>query len=336
MCCKMWKPLPKELLLSKYEISPSGEIRNRCTKAILQGSVYEGCVRMKLMNDECVPKVYMLHRLVALTFVKREDKSIVQHVNGNGLDNRAKNLRWILPAEKCNRGNKGNQRPVRQLTENCEEIKIWPSATEASRCLKISPSSISNACRNRPKIAGGFLWEFVENNPCEDETWVEIEDGIFISDLGRVEYRSGAKTYGSKSNGYLYVRINGRKYGVHQLIAEYFVPNDDPDNKNVPNHIDGNKTNNRAGNLEWGTQQHNVRHAIRTGLQKTTRANPSICSSIGKYDQNGEMIATYPSLYSAAKAAGINKQKFRRLMTGKYASKFNYRYLNPIKTRQRI
>lgn len=65
------------------------------------------------------------------------------------------------------------------------------------------------------------------------------------------------KPFVSKS-GYLYVDLGQKcRRGVHQLVALNFC--DNPNKKNIINHIDGNKLNNVSSNLEWCTQKENIK-----------------------------------------------------------------------------
>lgn len=54
-------------------------------------------------------------------------------------------------------------------------------------------------------------------------------------------------------------------YFIHRMVAYTFCKKD-PD-RNLVNHIDGNKQNNYYKNLEWVTPAENTRHAILHGLQ---------------------------------------------------------------------
>lgn len=73
-----------------------------------------------------------------------------------------------------------------------------------------------------------------------------------------------------QGSGYLCVSLGDYSTHplVHRLVAETFIPNDDPDYKTEINHINGDKKDNRVGNLEWCSRSYNLRHAASTGLIK--------------------------------------------------------------------
>lgn len=75
------------------------------------------------------------------------------------------------------------------------------------------------------------------------------------------------------SRGYMTYNLslrNGRRHRrIHRMIAEYFIPN--PFGYETVNHIDGNKLNNHAENLEWCTLQQNLAHAYKNGLMNPGR-----------------------------------------------------------------
>lgn len=56
-----------------------------------------------------------------------------------------------------------------------------------------------------------------------------------------------------------------RKFLIHVLVAEAFLGMR-PEGFTV-NHRNGDKQDNRVGNLEWTTRSENQKHAYRTGLQ---------------------------------------------------------------------
>lgn len=108
----------------------------------------------------------------------------------------------------------------------------------------------------------------------ESWRWVVGYEGVYmISDHGRVMrvlQTRGTRTpkvlsQGIGTSGYKTVVLSvGRKAEtrmVHRMVAEAFIDNDDA--KEQVNHIDGDKTNNAAVNLEWCTRSENAIHAYR-------------------------------------------------------------------------
>lgn len=65
-----------------------------------------------------------------------------------------------------------------------------------------------------------------------------------------------------RANRYLQVKIGGKSYKVHRLIALAFHPN--PNNLPMVDHIDRNRQNNKPENLRWVTHKENIVNQSKT------------------------------------------------------------------------
>ena len=88
-------------------------------------------------------------------------------------------------------------------------------------------------------------------------TYFITRDGKVLSSRGdghcdRYELHEIAQYNGK---GYRRVRLRGKTFKVHRLVAEAFLPN--PNNLPYVLHIDGNRENNIYRNLEWSNRQSN-------------------------------------------------------------------------------
>lgn len=68
---------------------------------------------------------------------------------------------------------------------------------------------------------------------------------------------------------------------LHRLVAEVFIENLDPQHKIEVDHIDGDKSNNRADNLRWCTRAENMRYAQERLGTWTSQTQKVICLDTG-------------------------------------------------------
>lgn len=108
-------------------------------------------------------------------------------------------------------------------------------------------------------------------------------------------------------DGYLEVRMTEnnrrRKWKLHKLICEIFHGPRPGSNFQVC-HLDGNKLNNSAGNLKWGTAKENAADRSRHG--KTSRGythGRAISEAVKRSKMSDTLIAAAPEMYEAMENA---------------------------------
>lgn len=104
------------------------------------------------------------------------------------------------------------------------------------------------------------------------EKWkkiTEVNDLYSVSNYGNIKRHGKSGDFNLKGyadgNGYLTftARVNGKskRLMVHRLVAEYFLPK--VEEKQLVNHIDGDKMNAHVDNLEWINHRDNLIHGIK-------------------------------------------------------------------------
>ena len=72
-------------------------------------------------------------------------------------------------------------------------------------------------------------------------------------------------------SGYYRTMMDGKTVKVHRIVGENWLSN--PLNLPVINHINGNRTDNRAENLEWATIKYNAWYGIRNGSIRVPKSH---------------------------------------------------------------
>ena len=159
----------------------------------------------------------------------------------------------------------------------------------------------------------------------EKEIWKDIEgfEGMYqVSNMGNVKslnynHTGKEKILKGRDTGIGYLQLHlykdgkRKNYFVHQLVATAFCENQEEYTE--VNHINEDKSDNRADNLEWCSRQYNVEYSKAKaiiGINKISR-----------------LILEFPSLMEAERMTGIPHQNICACLKGKRNSAGNYYWM---------
>ena len=307
---EIWKIPPKELCISKYIISSLGRVKIIKTQKIMKTKsmninsehYYRISLQLDKNDQNKKQKTFYIHRLVAYTFLINNDNlPTVDHIDRNCSNNNVYNLRWASYKTQGINKKQKNKHLENRIIKVYKEDKFigdFSSINKISVHLSLPISSLFNAIKKGQHYKN-FMFK-CEIEKIKFEIWKEIKDSKFlISNMGRVKLKNGFNEkllYGTKTkNDYINISIDKKIHQLHRLVALHFCEN--PNNKLQVNHIDGDKTNNKAKNLEWVTQSENLLHMY--------KINKHLVKIIEKLDSDNNVIERFDSIAEAKRKTGL-------------------------------
>jgi hypothetical protein len=250
----------------KYEVSNLGNIRNIKSKKILKPKLQNGYLCISLSDGNNKIRRRSIHRLVGFAFTDNtHNKPIINHINGNKIDNNSDNLEWVTQKENIEHALENNminfyKCPITQMDLDNNIIRLFNSIKEIEDEFEYDRSLIIRVCKGKGKTAYGFKWAYtnnkedISNSDVIGKSFQEYNNYVITKD-GKI-YSKKTKKYLKpiiNKNGHCYVTFSkdGKKknFYIHVLVANLYITN--PHNYSIAIHKNGDKTNNKKENLEW-------------------------------------------------------------------------------------
>lgn len=149
---------------TSYFITEDGRCYNSNTKKFLKGQISKsGYVNYYLTLPNGEKKRCYAHLLVAYAYLKNpKNKSQINHIDGNKLNNSSDNLEWVTPKENQQHALNLELRKFDHVfcfNEDKILVAEYKNIAEASAATKISRSIIQQETSKEKKaLSGGFYW----------------------------------------------------------------------------------------------------------------------------------------------------------------------------------
>jgi hypothetical protein len=262
----------KEIDFSNYEISNYGKGKHKNRTNHLQiNENNKKSNTIQLYDINNKCYTIQIHLLVAHLFIPRNNNE--QIIINHKDDNLKNNCYKNLEWITTEQETENNKRKLEEINKKDNALENWLPANGFSNYI------ISDLGRIRSIVTNNIL------KPTIDNSYYRV---YIASDIG----------------------IN-KSARVHRLVAKAFKNNDDPTNKIIVDHIDNNKLNNRAINLQWVTYKENSENYCNN--YKEPYHKPIL-----QYDKNMNLIGEWYSINEIISECGYDRGTIYNCINGKY------------------
>lgn len=150
----------------------SGKIEKyfRKGRILKQTKHNSGYLTVTISDKEGKANTYLVHRLVAMTFLGEKEGLDINHKDENKYNNSVENLEWCTRKYNINYGTgverrKKLRRRVAQYTLSGEFVMIHPSIRAVAKSVGVDSSTIKGCCNHKrgQQQSAGYKWEYVDN-----------------------------------------------------------------------------------------------------------------------------------------------------------------------------
>ena len=160
-----------------------------------------------MLRNHGKDRQYRVHRLVAQAFLENpENKSQVNHLNGNRGDNCVTNLEWATQSQNIHHAHEFLPRNFTAYGEHHANSKrimsrdgdkapvIYGSVNEASRQTGVQMTNIAKCARGERKSAGGLVWSYTEDVVTSAAVITEAKSSVLLHRWSIDDYMQPDKT----------------------------------------------------------------------------------------------------------------------------------------------